>query len=139
MWASPYFVAIAKDLSPFAAAAATAAIGAGARWLAAHTRNATLQHAIATGQALMDQIVVGLNQTVVNAAKQAGTWTVDTAQATKLKALAEWRAQAARDVESVLRQAVPDLEGLLTSWLESSVATAPNHTSAKPTEAKPAS
>lgn len=141
MWANPYFLAVAKDLSPFAVAAAVAAIGAGARWLAAHTHNATLDHAITLGQDLMDQIVVDLNQTVVNAAKQSGTWTPETGQAVKLKALARWRAEAATDVERTLRRAVPDLEGLLTAWLESAVATAPNHTPAKrpASDAKPAS
>lgn len=127
---SPYFVTIAKDLTPFIAAALTAGIAAGANFVLKHTHNAILDAAIYDGQSLMDSLVQSLNQTTVNAEKAAGTWTQETGVLVKDKALASWHLQMASHVRSVLKKALPDLEGVLGTWLETAVARAPNKTSA---------
>jgi len=121
-----YFLAVAKDLTPFAVAALTWGIGSLANLLLKHTHNAVLQAAISEGKSLMEDLVQSLNQSTVNFEKLAGTWTAATGEAVKAKALAQWKLQVATSTKKVLTHVVPDLEGRLMTWLEKAVAEAPN-------------
>ncbi len=135
---SPYFVTIAKDLTPFIAAALTAGIASLTNLALKHTHNATLTTAIHEGKTLMDSLVQSLNQTTVNAEKAAGTWTAETGVLVKDKALASWHLQMAAQARVVLKKALPDLEGVLGTWLETAVANAPNKTTAPTKTGDPA-
>lgn len=127
---STYGISLAKDLSPFIAAGLIWASKEAATWLRQHTQNATLAAAITLGEQTMQSIVVGLNQETVNDLKAAGSWTKATGEAVKAKALTQWKTQAAATVQKTLTQAIPNLEGELTTWLEQAVAEASNKTTA---------
>lgn len=126
-WNAEFF-AVAKAILPFAEAAATALVGAGAHWVLKHTQNSLIDWAVSKGQTLMDQLVIAENQVAVNALKKAGKWDQTTAARTKQAVLDQWQQQSGQVVQTILAKASGDVAALLSTWLEKSVALAPNKT-----------
>lgn len=134
---------LAKALAPFAVAAILAGAAQGARYLEArisHIRNRALRDAldwaISEADALVRDVVIACNQTVVNPVKQAGKWDATVAARVKQQAKDTVVRLLSEEAKRLLGQAVPDLTAWLDTQVERAVATAPNYT---PAQAAPAS
>ncbi len=132
MW-DVWFEHVAIALLPFITAAGTWAISHGAVYLknlASHTKNKTLRELELFGinqlSSLMDKAVIDANQVTVNTLKAAGTFDKAAALAVKKNVMNKVMSLISGATKEYVDKYVPNLETLLSTLLEASVATAPN-------------
>lgn len=141
MW-SKEFVDVALAVSPFAVGAATALIAKGAQYAyhAVHgIKNKAVRDGLdwAIGQAdtLAHKAVVAANESTVNGLKKTGTWDATSASRVFHDVVSSVTSNLSGNARAILQKELPDMPALLSTLVESHVATAPNKTSAASTSA----
>ena len=132
MTLTPFEIQVIGAIRPILYVEVTAAIGAAGAYAAKHVHGKLARQALTQGEALMQALVTAENQAVVNPLKAAGTWTAADGQATKLRVIQAWKDEATKALSQTLAKGRADLDGLLGTWLENAVSTAPNRTTALP-------
>lgn len=132
----------AITIIPIAGGFASWAIYHGGQYLltqVGHIKNATVRHGLqwAIGQAegLAGHVVTDLNQTTVNALKAAGTWDATAGAKIKQQAMSQLQTLLSHEATTILTAAHDHLPTLLSTLIESAVATASNKISATPKKA----
>lgn len=136
------FVNVAKALSPFLMAVATALVAKGAEYamhavqgikITNNTKaNSAIQDALdwAIGQAewIVNKAVIAENEAVVNPSKADGTWSPTVAARAFQNVLTTAEANLGTQARTTLQKDIPDLSAWLGNLITSTVPLAPNKT-----------